>query len=63
MKRDGRTLAHNTLEEIRVLAVQRMKDGEHPEVFAAQAGKEIARISGAHPAASIEQWITRTVKG
>ena len=24
MKRDGRTLAHNTLEEMRVLAVQRM---------------------------------------
>ena len=25
MKRDGRTLAHNTLEEMRVMAVQRMK--------------------------------------
>lgn len=38
MKRDGRTLAHNTLEEMRVLAVQRMKDGEHPEVVAASFG-------------------------
>ena len=38
MKRDGRTLAHNTLEEMRGLAVQRMKDGEHPEVVAASFG-------------------------
>jgi len=38
MKRDGPTLAHNTLEEMRVLAVQRMKDGEHPEVVAASFG-------------------------
>jgi hypothetical protein len=27
MKRDGRTLAHNTLEEMRVVAVQRMNEG------------------------------------
>lgn len=34
-KRDGRTLAHSTLEEIRNLAVRRMNDGEHPDVVAA----------------------------
>ena len=38
MKRDGRKLAHNTLEEMRVLAVQRMNEGEHPEVVAASLG-------------------------
>jgi transposase len=38
MKRDGRTLAHNTLEEMRVLAVQRMSEGEHPETVAASFG-------------------------
>ena len=38
MKRDGRTLAHNTLEEMRVLAVQRMKEGEHPAAVAASFG-------------------------
>lgn len=38
MKRDGRTLAHNTLEEMRVLAVQRMNEGEHPDTVAASLG-------------------------
>lgn len=38
MKRDGRTLAHNTLEEMRVMAVQRMSEGEHPETVAASFG-------------------------
>jgi transposase len=38
MKRDGRTLAHNTLEEMRILAVQRMKEGEHPDAVAASFG-------------------------
>ena len=38
MKRDGRTLAHNTLEEMRVLAVQRMREGERPEAVAASFG-------------------------
>ena len=38
MKRDGRKLAHNTLEEMRVLAVQRMNEGEHPGVVAAPLG-------------------------
>jgi transposase len=38
MKRDGRRLAHNTLEEMRVLAVQRMSEGEHPEAVAASFG-------------------------
>jgi hypothetical protein len=35
MKRDGRSLAHNTLEEMRILAVQRMAEGEHPNEVAA----------------------------
>lgn len=38
MKRDGRKLAHNTLEEMRVLAVQRMSEGEHPDAVAASLG-------------------------
>lgn len=28
MKRNGRSLAHNTLEEMRILAVQRIVEGE-----------------------------------
>ncbi|MFN7694137.1 MAG: IS630 family transposase, partial [Burkholderiales bacterium] len=35
MKRDGRTLAHNTLEEMRMLALQRMREGEKPAAVAA----------------------------
>lgn len=38
MKRDGRTLAHETLEEMRRLAVQRMNEGERPAVVAASFG-------------------------
>ncbi len=38
MKRDGRSLAHNTLEEMRILAVQRMAGGEHPDDVAASFG-------------------------
>lgn len=38
MKRDGRALAHNTLEEMRTLAVQRMAEGEHPNEVAASFG-------------------------
>ena len=38
MKRDGRSLAHNTLEEMRILAVQRMVEGEHPDDVAASFG-------------------------
>ena len=30
MKRDGRTLDHKTLEEIRLMAVQRVREGEQP---------------------------------
>jgi len=36
MKRDGRTLDHKTLEEIRLMAVERVREGEKPsEVIAA----------------------------
>jgi transposase len=38
MKRDGRTLAHYTLEEMRVVAVQRMKEGERPAAVAESFG-------------------------
>src|ERR1700737_4667718 len=38
MKRDGIALAHNTLEEMRILAVQRMAEGEHPNDVAASFG-------------------------
>ena len=38
MKRDGRTLAHNTLEEMRMVAVQRMNEGEAPVAVAASFG-------------------------
>jgi transposase len=38
MKRDGRNLAHNTLEEMRILAVQSMAGGEHPDDAAASFG-------------------------
>ena len=38
MKRDGRSLAHNTLEEMRILAVQPMAEGEHPNDVAASFG-------------------------
>lgn len=38
MKHDGRSLAHNTLEEMRILAVQRMAEGEHPDDVAASFG-------------------------
>ena len=38
MKRDGRTLGHETLEEMRKLAVQRMNEGERAAVVAASFG-------------------------
>jgi transposase len=38
MKRDGRTVAHNTLEEMRMLALQRMREGETPATVSASFG-------------------------
>lgn len=38
MKRDGRTLDHKTLEEIRRMAVQRVREGEKPSVVVASFG-------------------------
>ncbi|MPW20389.1 IS630 family transposase, partial [Paraburkholderia sp. CNPSo 3157] len=38
MKRDGRSLAHNILEEMRMLALERMNDGEHPDAVSASFG-------------------------
>jgi transposase len=38
MERDGRKLDHKTLEEMRILAVKRMKEGEHPVKVAASFG-------------------------
>lgn len=38
MKRDGRTLSHETLEEMRLLAVDRMAEGESPAAVSASFG-------------------------
>ena len=38
MKRDGRTLDHATLEEFRLLALRRVKDGEKPSVVVKSLG-------------------------
>jgi transposase len=38
VKRDGRTLAHNTLEEMRILGVRRMEEGELPKDVAVSFG-------------------------
>ncbi len=38
MKRDGRTLDHKTLEEIRRMAVQRVREGEKPSIVIASFG-------------------------
>ena len=38
MKRDGRTLDHRTLEEIRKMAVQRVQEGERPSAVIASYG-------------------------
>jgi len=38
MKRDGRTLDHRTLEEIRRMAVERVREGEDPKVVIASYG-------------------------
>jgi transposase len=38
MKRDGRTLGHETLEEMRVMALRRMNEGERPTAVAASFG-------------------------
>ena len=38
MKRDGRTLDHRTLEEIRLMAVERVREGEDPSLVIASYG-------------------------
>ena len=38
MQRDGRALDHRTLEELRVLAVRRVKEGEKPSVVVKSLG-------------------------
>ncbi|EQD51096.1 transposase, partial [mine drainage metagenome] len=38
MKRDGRTLDHRTLEEIRRMAVERVREGERPSAVIASYG-------------------------
>jgi transposase len=38
MKRDGRTLDHRTLEEIRRMAVQRVREGEDPSTVIVSYG-------------------------
>ena len=38
MIRDGRTLDHKTLEEIRRMAVERVREGENPSAVIASYG-------------------------
>eukprot|EP01031_Cornospumella_fuschlensis_P027092 gene27092-32733_t len=38
MKRDGRTFDHKTLEEIRMMAVERVNEGESPSEVIASYG-------------------------
>jgi hypothetical protein len=38
MKRDGRGLDHQTLEAIRMMAVERVRDGERPSAVVASFG-------------------------
>ena len=38
MKRDGRTLSHETLEAMRLLALERMAEGESPAAVSASLG-------------------------
>ena len=38
MKRDGRTLDHQTLEEMRRMAVERVREGERPAAVMASFG-------------------------
>ena len=40
MKRDGRTLDHGTLEAIRMMAVERVRDGERPVTVIATYGMQ-----------------------
>jgi transposase len=44
MKRDGRTFDHKTLEEIRFMAVERVREGERPAAVAASYGFHRATI-------------------
>lgn len=46
MKRDGRTLDHVTLETIRTMAVQRVRDGERPSDVIASFGMHRCTIYG-----------------
>jgi len=38
MKRDGRTLDHTTLETIRLMAIERVREGESPAAVIASYG-------------------------
>jgi transposase len=52
MKRDGRSLDHTTLETIRTMAVQRVRDGERPSDVIASFGMHRCTIYGWMKAAS-----------
>jgi transposase len=52
MKRDGRTLDHTTLETIRTMAVQRVREGERPSDVIASYGMHRCTIYGWLKAAS-----------
>ena len=46
MKRDGRTLDHATLESIRKMAVQRVREGERPSAVISSFGMHRCTIYG-----------------
>jgi transposase len=43
-KRDGRSISHEAMEEIRIRAVQRVEEGESPEVVIKALGFSRPRI-------------------
>jgi hypothetical protein len=53
MKRDGRGLDHTTLEAIRLMAVERVREGEAPSLVIASCG--FSRTT-------IYKWLTRAAK-
>jgi hypothetical protein len=55
MKRDGRTLDHKTLEEIRRMAVQRVWDGERPSAVIASYGFGVSP-TGCDPGQQSAHW-------
>src|ERR1019366_5363156 len=49
MKRDGRTLDHGTLEEFRLLALRRVREGEKPSAVVKSLGMNRTSINDSAP--------------